>query len=109
MTAPTATARETSRLVSRLLGLALVTCAVLPLVIFATDATNSRPVRAARATALKRAGVTQLDDSTRSQRARASRARRHPGIGRVTGSMLLELFWIVVIAAGGRRLFALRL
>jgi hypothetical protein len=109
MTASTATPRETSKLLSRLLGFALVTCTVLPLVVFATDATNSRPARAARATALKRAGVTQLDDSTRSQRARASRARRHPGIGRVTGAMLLELFWIVVVAAAGRRLFSLRL
>jgi hypothetical protein len=109
MTAAATAPRDTSRLLSRLLAFALVAVTILPLVIFATDATNGRLAREARSAALKRAGVTQLDDGTRNQRARASRARRHPGIGRVTGAMLLELFWIVVIAAAGRRLFALRL
>ncbi|MGH7654134.1 MAG: hypothetical protein ACREN6_05665 [Gemmatimonadaceae bacterium] len=115
MTALEAKPRDMDKLLSRFLVFALVTCTVLPLVIFATDATNSRLVRAARASALKRAAalkradVKQLDDSVRSERARASRARRHPGVGRVTESLAIELFWIVVIAAAGRRLFTLRL
>jgi hypothetical protein len=96
-------------MLSRLLTFALVVCTILPLVIFATDATDSRLVRETRSAALTRAGVKQLDDSTRNERARASRARRHPGVVRVTESIIVELFWVVVIAAAGRRLFTLRL
>jgi hypothetical protein len=95
----------------RLLSLILIILTLLPLVVFATDAPNRAFVRAARQAALARAGVTARDEdpALRLERSRVARASRHPTLGSALIAMLVQLFWVCVVAWVGRRVFSLRL
>ena len=110
MTTGTANAsRDYSRMLTRLLVAILITFSVLPIVIFATDMTNSRVARSARSAVAQRTGRTDEDLEARRARVRVSRARIHPTVGNAIGVMLIQLFWVAMGAAVGRRIFGLRL
>lgn len=106
MTAP----KQSSRM-TRLLAIGLVVVTVLPILIFATDFTNSRALQSARGRALKQAGVRLApeSDDARRERIRVRRASIHPTASTVATSMAFQLVMLIVIAVVGRRLFALRL
>ncbi len=105
--------REASRRMSNLLALILVVLAVLPIVIFATDATNRGPLlragHAGRAVAERRARVAPEDAAARLERRRESRAARHPTLVSVLFGTAVQIFWITAAGVIGRRLFKLRL
>ena len=96
---------------TKLLAIALVVVTLLPIVIFATDFTNSRQLASGRERTLQRAGVKTVpeSDSARRGRVRVRRASMHPTGYRVMMSMTFQLVMLIAIATVGRRLFALRL
>ena len=96
---------------TRVLGIALVIVTLLPILIFATDFTNSRTLQTARAHALKRAGVTERaeSDSVRRERIRVRRARIHPSAMSFLAAMGFQLVMLTAMAIVGHRLFVLRL
>jgi hypothetical protein len=104
------TARATSRM-TKLLAVALVIVTVLPILIFVTDFTNSRALRAARQNATQRAGVTLRTENpdARRERIRVIRAKRHPTVGTMVMSMAFQLVMLAAIAVVGRWMFVLRL
>ena len=96
---------------TRLLAIALVIVTVLPILIFATDFTNSRQLQAVREGTLQRAGVRLAPESedARRERVRVRRASIYPSVSTVAMSMAFQLVMLILIAVVGRRLFALRL
>ena len=96
---------------TKLLGVALVIVAVLPLLIFATDFTNSQVLRSARKAATQRSSnrpAEESEDAMR-ERIRIRRAKMHPVVPSVALAMTFQLVMLSAIAFVGRRLFALRL
>jgi hypothetical protein len=87
----------------------LMVFCVLPLLIFATDATSGRAAKAARAEVARRSGARPESDSTRRERVRRGRANIHPDVGSIVSGLSLQLFWVAVVAVIGRRIFGLRL
>jgi hypothetical protein len=110
MTARTVASAKESMMI-KLLAIALVIVTVLPIVIFATDITNSGALRATRQATLQRAGVAAQEENpdTRRERVRARRAQIHQTVATVVMSMTLQLVILTAMALVGRRLFALRL
>ena len=98
-----------SRWKTRLLAATVVFLALLPIVIFATDATQRGPLVAARNAAVQRAGTTQVPDSVRRARRRAQRRRIHPTLTTVIPGMAVQLFWVALFGIVGRTYFRLRL
>jgi hypothetical protein len=100
---------------TRLLAIALVVVSVLPVLIFATDFTNSSFLRSARQRTRPRAqqaGALRQPaeaDSVRREQVRVRRARIHPTALSITTSMTFQMVMLIAIAVVGRRLFALRL
>lgn len=96
---------------TKLLAIALVIVTLLPIVIFATDFTNSEVVRASRQAAFKRAGVNVPEDTPEARRARVHdrRAKIQPTVGTVFLSVTIQFVILTAMAVVGRRLFALRL
>ena len=96
---------------SRLLAIALVIVAVLPILVFAADLTNRPLVQAGRERALQRAGVRPAQESqdVRRERIRVRRASIRPTVPSVAMSVVFQLVMLTAIAVVGRRLFALRL
>jgi len=109
MTGAGAGSRSASPLTTRLLAAILIVLTLLPLLVFATDAPNRAPVRAAREAALARTGAKAEDSDEREERSREARQRRHPPLWGAVTAMLFQLFWICIIALVGRRGFGLRL
>jgi hypothetical protein len=103
-------ANQTSAM-TRLLAIALVIVTILPILIFATDFTNSRVLRDARGRALQRAGVSVSPESqdARRERIRTRRASIHPTAWTVAEAMMFQLVMLTAIAVLGKRLFKLRL
>lgn len=99
----------TGRWKTRLLGAIVVFLAVLPIVMFATDATQRGPLVAARTAAMRRVGATQLPDSVRRARQRTQRQRIHPTLMTATLGMTVQLVWVAVFGIVGRKYFRLRL
>ena len=99
----------TSRWKSRLLAATVVLLTVLPILIFASDATQRGPLVTARNAAMKRAGVTQVPDSLRRARRRLQRERIRPTPMTTVFGMTAQLFWVAVIGIVGRKFFKLRL
>ena len=83
--------------------------AVAPILIFATNLTQRRPLTAARNAALARAGVQQVPDSVRARRQALQRQRLRPTFTSAVLGIALQLLWVVVIGIVGRRVFQLRL
>jgi hypothetical protein len=100
-----------SALMTRLLAIALVIVTALPILVFATDFTNSRVLRAARQAAAPRARarpVTETPDARR-ERIRVRRAGNHPTVPGVAMAIAFQLVMLTAIAVVGRRIFVLRL
>lgn len=106
VTAPNRPTRMTG-----LLAIAMVVVTVLPILIFATDLTNSHALQSFRERTLQRAGVRIAPESqdVRRERNRVRRANMHPTASSVAMSMASYLVVLIVIAVVGRRIFALRL
>ena len=100
-----------SLVMTKLLATALVIVTLLPIVVFATDFTNSGAVRATRQTVLKRAAVRGREEApgVRRERTRMQRAKIHPSVATVLMSVTFQIVMLTAIAVVGRRLFALRL
>ena len=94
---------------SRLLAAILVTLTCLPILIFTTNATQRGPLVTARDAAFKRAGVQQVPDSVRRVRHALQRRGIRPTFETAAVGIAVQLLWVVVIAAVGRRWFRLRL
>lgn len=105
---------------TRVLAVALVVVAVLPIAIFATDFTQSDVLRSARARVRERERERergralgrrepQLTDSARRERVRVRRAQIQPSPGSMIASIGFQVILIVAIGAAGRKIFALRL
>jgi hypothetical protein len=109
VTEATAPPRRAHPLRHWLLAIIVTVLTILPLLVFATDLPNRAPVRAAREAALARAGVKPLDPAVREERSRKNRASRHPTLGNAVLAMLVQLFWVCIVAWVGRRGFGLRL
>jgi len=100
-----------SALMTRLLAIALVIVSALPILVFATDFTNSRVLQTARQGAVPRAHarpVTEAPDARR-ERIRVRRAGIHPTMPSVAMAIAFQLVMLTAIAAVGRWLFVLRL
>jgi hypothetical protein len=97
--------------ITRLLAIALVVVTVLPILIFATDFTNSHALQSFRTRTLQRAGVglTPESQDARRERNRIRRASMYPTASTVATSMAFHLVVLIVIGVAGRRIFALRL
>jgi hypothetical protein len=98
-----------SRWRSRLLAAILVTMTCLPILIFATNATQRGPLVTARNAAFQRARVQPLPDSVRRARQASRRRQIRPTFASAVKGMGVQLFGIVVIAVVGRTWFRLRL
>ncbi|MGB7211428.1 MAG: hypothetical protein WBC97_02270 [Gemmatimonadales bacterium] len=98
-----------SRSRSRLLAGILAVLACLPILVFATNATQRGPLVTARDAVMKRAGVRQVPDSARRVRQASERRRIRPAFDSAALGMAVQLFWIVVIGVVGRKWFGLRL
>ena len=98
-----------SRWKMRLLAATVVLLAGLPLLIFATDATQRGPIVTARNAARQRAGLAEVPDSARRARRRAQRERVRPTLMSAAVGLIVQLFWVAVIAVVGRKFFGLRL
>jgi hypothetical protein len=97
---------------TRLLAIALVIVTMLPILIFATDFTNSRVLQTAREESLRRAGVTPKRSPEAGQvpkRKQGRRTRPRPTPLTVMTSMASYLVILTLMAIVGRRVFALRL
>jgi hypothetical protein len=99
----------TGRWKTRLLAATVVFLTVVPILIFATDATQRGPLVSARNAAIRRAGVIQVPDSARRARQRTQRDRIRPTLMTAVFGMMRQLFWVAVIGIVGRKYFKLRL
>jgi hypothetical protein len=100
-----------SPLMTRLLAIALVIVTLLPVLVFATDFTNSRALQSARERTVPRTGIRRDRGSPEARRLsiRARRATIHPTAPSVAMAFGFQLVMLTVLAVVGRRLFALRL
>jgi hypothetical protein len=99
----------TSRWKPRLLAATVVFLTVLPILIFATNATQRGPLVTARNAAIKRAGAIQVPDSLRRERRRLQRQRIRPTPMTAAFGVTVQLFWVAAIGIVGRKFFQLRL
>lgn len=100
---------------TRLLAVALVIVSVLPVLIFATDFTNSSFLRSVRQRSRQReqqVGTVRSpapNDSLRREQVRIRRARIHPTASTFVMSLGFQLVLLIAMGVAGRRIFALRL
>jgi hypothetical protein len=105
---------------NRLLTITLLVLTFLPVLVFATNFTESKLVRSARQRVREREGrqvgasspisrPPLISDSARREAVRLRRSVMHPSANSMLRSAGFQLLLLVVIGAVGRRVFALRL